>query len=344
MILKNLKIFAARHTMIFVFFILAQIVTLSGVFVTYNYLEQEISTQKSYYEGMRTYTVQLSGSENIDENISEVLRSNDNIQRIYTVTVDGDFIFCGDYYGKSVKKFNVTLGTYLSDDDIVKGEKKIVIPLSMSKDFSIGDMYLFNNEKYEITGVSIDDNFYIPYNSLNDKSLISGVCVVLNDELSSSQSDEFMNRLSGIFKNSVIMPPSEEYGDEMNSFRLVMVIIILLLSLGIFNLSYLYSFILEKRKKQYSVLQICGCTKLRGILIYAGEVIIVSVASYILSALLFKFALLPLIMNIDSLTVEAMGISSYLFLFVCYIIIMMCIFLPCVIKYSSKTVVQQYKN
>lgn len=354
MILQNLKSFITKKTVIFVFFMLAQIVTLIGVLVTFNYLEQEISTQKSYYDDMRTYTVMLSDSSDTDKKLSDILNKCDYIQHIYTVSfltpttaedeINNEYRIYGEYYGKSGLKFNVALGSYLSETDISDGNKNIVIPASFMTDFNIGDTYSLNGSNYKIIGSSTDGNFHIPFNSTDDKYQISGVCVTTDRELNSSEANQFKNTLSDIFSEADVISPSGEYGSEFNSFKTVMFIIILLMCLGIFNLSYLYTFILEQRKKQYAVFQICGCTKLKGAFIYLGEILIISTAAYTVSAVLFKFAVLPLVILADSMTVYAMSVYSYVFLFTAYILIMLFVFLPCIIRYTSKSAALQYKN
>ncbi len=353
MILQNLKSFITKRKSIFIFFILAQIVTLIGVFITYNYMEQEVSTQKSYYDDMRTYTVMLSNSKDIDKKLSDILKQYDGIQHIKTVSYEGEYIVYGEYYGKSGKEFTVNLGDNLSESDITSGNKNILIPdkafiyeETTLSDLKIGDTYNLNGIAYKIIGLTMDGCFYIPFNSMEEenKNQIMGVCVTTNKELSLSEAEQLTNILSNIFEDSVITPPQGEYGSEFNTFKMFVFFVILLLCLGIFNLSYLYIFILEQRKKQYAVFQICGCTKLRGALIYLAEILILSIIAYLAALLLFRFVVLPFVIVMDSMTFLAMSGQSYILLFIFYILIMLLIFLPCIVRYTSKSAVLQYKS
>lgn len=323
---------------------LAQIVTLLGVFIANNLMEQEVSTQKSYYDNMRTYTVMLSDTDNIEEGLAEVLIKCGDIQHIYTVFPEHDKAVCGEYYGKSNKKVYTDAGRYLSDSDISSGVKNIVVPPDILYDYSVGDTYSLNGTDYNIIGSSVDDSFHIPFNSIDNKSTIIGVCVTTNTELTASEFKQLSKTLTGIFPNSSICPPEGEYSSQIDYFKTVMFMIILLMCLGIFNLSYLYVYILEQRKRQYAVFQICGCTKIRGALIYLAEIIIFSTAAYIFSALVFKLLLFPVVAALDSMTFYAMSVGSYVFLFICYLAAMLAVFLPCIIKYTSKSPSLQYKG
>lgn len=323
---------------------LAQIVTLLGVFIANNLMEQEVSTQKSYYDNMRTYTVMLSDTDNIEEGLAEVLDKCDGIQRIYTLFSEYDKVVCGEYYGKSNKKVYTNAGRYLSDSDISNGVKNIVVPPDILYDYSVGDTYFLNGTDYNIIGSSVDDSFHIPFNSIDSKSTIIGVCVTTNAELTASEFEQLSETLTGIFPNSSVYLPEGEYSSQMDYFKTVMFMIILLMCLGIFNLSYLYVYILEQRKRQYAVFQICGCTKIRGALIYLAEIIIFSTAAYIFSALVFKLLLFPVVAALDSMTFYAMSVGSYVFLFICYLAAMLAVFLPCIIKYTSKSPSLQYKG
>lgn len=353
MILQNLKSFITKKKSIFIFFILAQIVTLVGVFVTYNYMEQEVSTQKSYYDDVRTYTVMLSDSKDIEENLSDVLKQYDNIQHIYTVSYEGEYIVYGEYYGKSEKEFTVSLGDDLSESDMTNGNKNMLIPnktltyedTSLSN-LKIGDTYNLNGVAYKIIGSALDGCFHIPFHSMEEesKNQIMGVCITTNKELSPSDSEQFIYMLSAIFEDAVITPPQAEYGSEFNTFKIFVFVVILLLCLGIFNLSYLYIFVLEQRKKQYAVFQICGCTKLRGALIYLAEILLLSVMAYSVSLLLFRFVVLPFVIAMDSMTFLAMSVQSYILLFIFYVLIILLVFLPCIVRYTSKSAVLQYKS
>lgn len=344
MLLKNLKSFITKNTSVFIFFMLAQIVTLLGVFVANNLTEQEVSTQKSYYDNMRTYTVMFSGTDNIEESLAEVLDECDGIQHIYTIFPEYDKVVCGEYYGKSNKKVYANLGRYLSDSDISSGVKNIVVPPDILYDYSVGDTYSLNGTDYNIIGSSVDDSFHIPFNSIDSKSTIIGVCVTTDTELTATEFEYFSKILTGIFPNSEVYPPEGNYSNQMDYFKMIMFIVILLMCLGIFNLSYLYVYILEQRKRQYAVFQICGCTKIRGALIYLAEIIVFSSVAYIVSALAFNTLLFPIVSALDSMTFYAMSLDSYVFLFICYLAAMLVVFLPCIIRYTSKSPTLQYKG
>lgn len=347
MIFQNIKSFITQKTSVFVFFILVQVVTLIGIFITYNFMQEQIAIQRSYHNELRTYTVMLSDTENIEENLAETLNQCGNIQHIYTIFNENSQLVYGEYYGDINKYSGIIIGKDLSKDDITNGYKKVVLTydsLYNNTSLEVGNFYKINGTDYEIIGFAINDYISIPFNSIKDKNIITGICITTNTEFDASEIEQFTNKLSNIFKNSeIIQPINDDKAGQSSSFKITTFMIVVLMALGIFNLSYLYIFILEQRKKQYAIFQICGCSKAKGEFIYLVEIFIISFIPFIVSAVLFKFAIVPILVVLDKFTIYSMNLSSYLFLMIAYILVMICIFLPSISKYTLKSAALQYK-
>jgi len=367
-ILKNLLNFIKKNTAIFVVLLLVEVVTLLGVFTAYNYYLENTETNKKYYHEKRTFSVQLLDTDNLEENINKVLNSGYEIDHIYAIISpyslnltknkaesyflpDGTVkekvpdLFYADYYGESFLKHRVLYGSGFSKSDNQNAENKIVLSFNLSQSYNIGDEYIINNIGYEVIGIGTQTINYIPYNTVIKENIpISGLGISLKNEVDADTAKEFSCLLTDIFGTNNVNLPSGEYGDEIEEYNKYIIFTWLMLFLSIFNFVYLYSYILNKRKKQYSILRIFGCTKLNGITMYTIEALIISISSYLISVVLYLFVCTPIMKLIDKYTIFAMDINSFLLVFIVFILVMLCIVIPSIINYSKKDIVDQYRN
>lgn len=367
-ILKNILNFIKNNTAIFVITIAVEIVTLLGVFTAYNYYVEKTEENKSYYQEMRTFAVTLTDTNELEENLSKVLDSGYEIERIYTYTnpyslnlTKNDFLrytepdgtvkeriaglFCSDYYGESTLKHKVIVGSDIDLSDTENAENEIVLSSDLNRAVKVGEMFNINGLDYLVIGIGTDTSNYIPYNTVIKNNLpIDGLGIVLKNEVDSAIAKKFSAILTDIFKTNSVHLPEGEYGREISDYNKYIIFTCLMLFLSIFNFVYLYSYILDKRKKQYSILRIYGCTKLKGIMIYTIEAIIISSLSYLISVALYLFVHLPVLRMLDKYTFFAMNIDSFLIVFASFILIMLCVVIPSIVKYSKKDIVDQYRD
>lgn len=368
LIFKNLLNFIKNNSKVFIILILTQIITLLGYFSAFNFYLESLNENKSYYEDSRTFSVEITDTTNLESRLDKVINSEYDIQRMYTFTLSseldiaqnkktqniyGDFendetnikMFCGDYYGETVRYSKISIGSYFDINDSSNSDNNIVISSEGYFVYDIGEKYIINGESYNIIGISSDTNYYIPYKTLVNNNLpITGINIILKNEISNDKADTFASYLASIFDTEKVYVPKIEYGNAVNYYNFLMVFLGLVFALSILNFVYIYRYILDKRKKQYAIFRIYGCTKLRGIFMYTAEALIISTVSYIFTSLLYVFVFIRIISMIDKFTVLALNFESLCIVYIVYIIVLFCVVIPTIIKASTKDIVSKYRN
>ena len=371
-VLKDLYIFLKSNKIISALLIIAQVITLVGVFSTYNYYLENFQNTRSLYEDMRTFRINHPDSNNLSSNLKDLVNSQYSVQHVYTFASSDDNRldisknqekegvqnatgeeadqegvkkFCGDYYGQTVRKHSVLVGSYLTDTDHQQASNHIVLSSRDYYLFQAGDTYYINGKAFNVIGISSDENAYVSYETFLKYQLpVTGVEVILSEEIGETRTKEFVQYLSGLFGTDEILSPAGEYGENITNYRYVFAVCVLFFALSFIGFVYLYAYILDKRKKQYAILRVYGCTKLRGALIYLAEYVLVSLLSYLLSVVLFNFLVTPLVKLVDTYTVLVLDVNSYLTILALYLIVLLCIVIPTIVRHAKKEIVSQYRN
>lgn len=367
-VFNNLISFIKNNKAIFCLLIITQIITLIGVFTTYNYYAGLFAQTRQVHEEARTYRVYSPDKKDLTAKFEKLIGGKYAVQHTYTFTTSEEIdisanendneqtqnastnqnkikYFCGDYYGETALIHKMNVGYSLTKNDHKNATNSIVLSGGEYHRFSVGENYIINDKEYKVIGISTGDYYYIPYETfMKDGLPVSGVDVVLKGELDNAGEGECAAYLKELFGAKNVELPAEGYGEEMSKYNFIFVFCGLMFSLSIINFVYLYSYILDKRKRQYAVFRIFGCSKLRGSLIYAAECLIIAVATYLLTVLIYIFGCEPLLRLIDKYTVSALDISNFVFTFVLYIIVLLCVVVPTIIKYAKKEIVSQYRN
>lgn len=368
LIYKNLLNFIKKNSNVFIVLILTQIITLLGCFSAFNFYLESSNKSKSYYETARTFMVEFTDTNNLEARLDKVVDSEYDIQHMYTFTLSSELdisknkvtqnfdwnfendgtnikMFCGDYYGETARDRKTSIGTYLDVNDSSDTYNSIVLSSDEYFSYDIGEKYIINGEYYNIIGISTDDNYYVSYKTLIKKNLpITGINIILKNEISDDKADKFASYLASVFDAEEVDVPKKEYGNEVNNYNYLMVFSGLVFALSILNFVYIYKYILDKRKKQYAIFRIYGCTKLRGILMYTTEALTISTVSYIFTSLLFVFVFIRIISMIDKFTVLALNFNSLFIIYIVYIVVLFCVVIPTIIKASTNDIVSKYRN
>jgi hypothetical protein len=106
--------------------------------------------------------------------------------------------------------------------------------------------------------------------------------------------------------------------------------------IGFFNFSFIYTSILEKRKKQIAIVRICGLSIIRGIALNILEVLLLASVFFLLSTGIYRILLLYLMSMIGSIFVDSLSIFDGIILYGAYTFIIVAILMPVVIKYNKK--------
>ncbi len=376
MLHKNIKSLIKHSRLFFILFIVIMIVTSVGLLFTCNFMQKTINDMNIILESRRTYSI-IMEDDSHDAKLNDFLKSEfaSFTQSIYltlptnstkTTSIDLDEGISDEdwelinsrsldipikayYFGKSPLGSFVIHGEPLTQEDFVLGNKKIIIPVSYasiyeswnSQDeqgdkYDIGDYFIIGVDKYLVVGISTSSSCEIPYRSIVDFNHVDFINIVLHKRLNEADEIEFTTFLKDHFKTDDIFVP------EISSFNLWRltrdyILIMLIMVIGFLNFSYIYTSILEKRKKLMAIARICGNSILRGITSNILEVALLTTICFIISSGIYKLAIQYLINMTGSTFADNLYFSHYLILLGLFILVVVTILLPVVIKYNKKS-------
>lgn len=339
MIFKNLFSFIRTNKRIFAVFLLVQIATVVAFFSVFNYALMFLENAKELQSNCRTYSVSIFDGESLDAQMKKLYEKYaDMLTDYYAVMNNGnDRIYC-EYIRPSDNI--IQNGKNFSENDFKDGKKQMLFAdysgMTDKKKYKIGEQYELLGEQYEIIGVSYKDVLIIPYGSLKDKSQISEVYMVLNTDLKSVYQDVFLQDVMDIFNADSVSTPSaysmSTYSSTINYVATFGVIIII----AVINIIYLYSYIMNKRKKETAVFRLCGCSLGKTASMYLTEILFLSAVSYAVAVLIHLVAVMPLMMNITQSLKYYISPLDFIIVYVIYLLIEILSFLP-IIQRVAKT-------
>lgn len=168
-------------------------------------------------------------------------------------------------------------------------QNPVYIPYSMSKlkSKSVGDDIDLNGKKYTvagITGESAAEYVFIPLSELAGDFTVQSMSIIFDAEaLSEAEYSKNINSLESIFGGDAFV--RADVFDEVIQQKLFTRYIesIFLFLLGAICIVFVYSYILHKRIKHFSICTLCGASK-------KGIFLIISLGSFIIFTLSFIIA------------------------------------------------------
>lgn len=213
----------------------------------------------------------------------------------------------------SQSESNYYFGERISSDNIQKEENVVVVPsvYIIAKNLNIGDLVTIKAENYRIIGENTDADmqniFYeIPYTTMLRNCNMDKMTIIMDKQATRKEYIDVKKYLSGklgINEESIELPSV----DSKDSSRMMMIQLFLFVSLlALLNCSFLYMYLLEKRKKEYSISRILGCTKIRGTLYLIIEMVLIHSLSFSLGTgiyILLNKGVFPLLLNVEAVNI-----------------------------------------
>ena len=345
-IFQNIKYFVAKHRLIFSLFVISQLVSILAIMFIFNAFSSSQKHSLMNDEKYRTFTVDDSS---FDASLDKTLQSiaDEKGKKIGNISaVCGEGQVHADFQFKTESLYYIDYGKYFTKEDFESGKNQIIVDTSILKEHnSVGDTYKFGNKDYKIIGLSTGKGYHrIPYKSISDKSAITTVQILLSDIPTKSQTSKWDEYLSGKFPNAKVLDPEiEKMSDTAKNLQESIKAIAIGL-LAVLNFSYLYKYMLMKRQGQFAVMRICGCKKFKGTMIYLVEVMIISVAAFLISGLVFNFGIVKICRSFDREFLYLMDVKDYLILFAIYIAVIAAVFIPTIAQFSRKKPVELYRK
>lgn len=130
-----------------------------------------------------------------------------------------------------------------------------------------------------------------------------------------NQLNEINDSLMRYFPNTEINAPVVRDYSVEGIFTAENILVCLVLALSVVNFIYIFQYIAEKRKKQYNVLYLCGCSHGKIIAFTAAEILIMSVICSGIGIFIFHFAIRPIIISLEPLLTYSFYLGMYMTVF-----------------------------
>ena len=327
----NLKILIKKMPIYFIMLISVLFSTIIGTIFVYNYYLASEMDRNYYHEGNRSYYL---GGEfmDLESQLNELIESHSaDIQRIYFVLKNNDdYILC-NFFGESSLTYKVQLGNYFSDES----KNQILIPSSSENGIDqLGGTYFLDNKEFIIIGISSIDAYEIQYHAIIPGEIIESIVIVAQAMLTEQSTHLLENSISGLFPDSQISRPAYANADGMSNDYFVIFFILLL---GLLNLSFILTSLMEKRKQQQAIFYILGCKRVHIVLLYLMEILMIGITIFFLSVLITKFILFNALNYYDAFFYHVISANQYVRLFLVYTLFITLLLLFQLIRFFRKT-------
>lgn len=209
-----------------------------------------------------------------------------------------------------------------------------------------GYLNLFGN-KYKIIGAdSISTVPTVPFLTIPDDFVYDDVAIISSDVVfTRAQYDEIQMAADINMPGAITFPELElPDTDAIKMYNNIIVIAILLSVLSVLNFSVLFDFILKKQNHTTAILRLCGCSKLKAILVNIGECILISVPVYFIGTLFYTIILKTSLKKLFSFIADAYSFKIYMMIFATYFVILLVIMSIVITKHLSEKIIDEWKE
>lgn len=345
MIFKNFFSFIKENKAVFTVFMLTQICTVIAFLSVFNYAMKFVDEYKQLQTECRTFSVSFSdnsGGSNflnkteLDASIDKFYQKHKGIISGIEASVNnGDDVIRAKYTYSNERVF---VGRSLSEQDLSSGEKLIIKPnfafYATESKTSESDTYELFGEEYTVIGIGLDDRYTVAYNSLNNVP-ITGLSITFNSDLNNTEVSLMINEMKDTFSADGVKTP-EPYSMNIYSQAIGYLLAFgIILVIAFMNIVYLYSYVMGKRRKESAVFRICGSNIIEIAKIYFVELVIISLAAYVVGLLVHLLCVMPIMMNITSTIDYFITPFEYIAIYLAYFIIELLVFVPIIIKIAK---------
>lgn len=343
MVFKNIASFLKSHPLIFIFFSLLQITSmLTAVYLYSSMRARRVDLEK--YRG----TTSVFEIEYADGTPFETVA-----QKIQDIAVQTEYPVANLKVFADKEERLIAVYRYNADEvDMgrpLQNPNDILLDASYAKahNIAVGDTVTVLNRPFTVSGLTLSDGtskiVYQPgYDALEQSDTIYKLQVQTAKLPTKYEAEAFAALLGETFENAAVFPPQpRNYTDEYG-FDAQLSVLLFVLLLVILNISFLYQYILMKRKNKFAIFSICGCKTVRAFWILLAEVLIYFLFhSGIAAAIWFGF-LKNLLIREETAAAgfTELGGVEWLLPMAVYLAGILLIFVPKLIKYTRQTTVR----
>jgi len=296
----------------YVIFVLSIAVTISSVIFFYS--TQNESSRRQIEEGLdgrNNRSISFSLDNYTDKEFFLSLLENDelqieNIQFLSHGINNDNYEYCF-FSEMNQTLYNSYFGERIGSNHIANSDNVVIVPSEFLKDqkLSFGDMITMDNMKFEIIGFNnlSYNEFEIPYTTMLLNGYAKNVYIILPAYSTTEQYqlvEKYINENAPFIVGMINMPGGEAELSQRSQIDMISCILVFVLAF--INFSYLYLFILEKRKQTFGVYRVVGCSIGKSFIFLIMEIIILFSICFFLGlglSYIMNYLLLPLIIDTE---------------------------------------------
>ena len=260
-----------------------------GTLVLYGVTHGEFQT---FLEMLRESTLDTASVIAVSYQIADL----QSVMGLYSRFVYRDGIYQPyDGYEKNLREQGqVVQGRFYTQEEYANGSKVVLAVESMLEaDGSV----LIGGERYEPIMVcnTVPD---IPFTAVTDDTPVDFAAIYYDVPPNAGQVRDILSNAALVFGDRVLLPEADAISREQYFlYKTIILIAVLIAFIAAANLVILYHYIFMRRMHAISVFLLCGCTKRKCAALCSAEALVLFVPTFLLSAAVFHFILLPLLLQ-----------------------------------------------
>lgn len=244
--------------------------------------------------------------ESMDKFLKEVLPFVENKLDYFYITgpFDGLRIQCSSGYKMGAFKLSTQLDSRIG---VIKGEKFTNSQMNSDENIMIAreadvdsDWCMqIEGETYKAVGLLSeayrDNAIFVPYKAIPANTKIFYISLLLTEPLFESEYNEIVSMIKDNFGDTLNIPEFEGIVNESSNrvYKDIMFVTGFLILVCAVNYCIMYRYMLDKRRREFAISRICGCSKYKAGIVYMIELVGVSAVTLVVGLLMYHHFILP---------------------------------------------------
>ncbi len=251
----------------------------------------------------------------------------------------GKYNICEQTRKNWEEKGVITSGRYINNYEEQCGELVAVVGGSSADEWNAtcskfrnadGTITMFG-KKYSVVGTYSAGTAapIVPFLTIPEDTPITQIGFSFERNITRSAYNDITSKAEEYFGSLLKFPELKFPDTDTVSIYNNMIWIALLISLlSVTNFAMLYRFILLKRRRGLAIMRICGCSRVRAVLMYLAECVVITLPAYAVGAGLNILVTNKVMCRVLDFFKQAYSLKTYLCLFAAFAIVFFIIVIP----------------
>lgn len=194
------------------------------------------------------------------------------------------------------RRVGIKSGEKFTDQQMNSSEKLVIASEELVD--SDGNVTI-EGEKYKAIGVTpgnvITGWVFIPYKAIPEETEVYYISFIFKQPLWEGEYNSIVKLMTDIFGANFIIPEFEGIINESSNrvYRDIMFVTGFLIVVCAVNYCIMYRYMLEKRRREFAITRICGCSKYKAGIVYMVELLGTSILTLLIGIFMYHNWILP---------------------------------------------------